>query len=75
MQKRLFNLTPGSAGGESIFLSLKKSDDGSISEEFCMNSYGNTASFNTSGVFTSENLFRLAKEVLEFELQNQPTEN
>ncbi len=67
--KRLcVNLTPENNGGESIYLTLTAEEIGCITEELSLQSYGSSASFNTTGVFTSENLFKLAREVLKFEL-------
>jgi len=65
------NLTPNLNGGECISLTLTANEIGCISEEFSMNSYGNCASFTTYGIFTSDNLLRILKEIQVFEITTQ----
>jgi hypothetical protein len=67
-KKLCVNLTPENNGGESVYLTLTVVDPDCISEELSLQSYGSSASFDTFGVFTSEKLFKLAREVLQFEL-------
>ena len=67
-KKLCVNLTPENNGGESVYLTFTAEEIGCICEELSLQSYGSSASFNTFGVFTSENLFKLAREVLKFEL-------
>ena len=76
--KRLcVNLTPENNGAESVYLTLTVVDPDCITEELSLLSGGNSASFNTMGIFTSEKLFKLARKVLQFELslcQGEQTE-
>lgn len=67
-KKLCVNLTPENNGAESVYLTLTVVDPDYINEELSLQSGGNCASFNTFGVFTSEKLFKLAREVLKFEL-------
>ena len=65
-----FNLSPDKNGGECILLTCTY-EDGIMNEELALHSYSSCAIFNTSGVFTSENMFKLAKKLQEFEVIQQ----
>ena len=69
-----FNLTPDKNGGESITLSITQ-ENGYTTEKLELNSYGSCATISTFGVFTSENMFKLAKELQVFELNQKLKSN
>lgn len=66
-----YNLTPKHNGGESLILTCKYEDGMPMKEELTLMSYGSSATIETSGVFTSDNLFKLAKELQRFELTQE----
>jgi hypothetical protein len=66
----IFNLTPDKNGGESILLTCTY-EDGYMNGELALHSYGSCAIISTSDIFTSENMFKLAKELQKFELTQQ----
>ena len=66
-----YNLTPDKNGGESLIFSCKYEDIGMPIEEITLISYGSSATITTCGVLTSENLFKLAKELQRFELKQE----
>lgn len=66
-----FNLNPDKNGGESILFTYTYED----SEEISLNSYGSRASISTRGVFTSDNLFKLAKALQRFEMEQDLKSN
>ena len=69
--KFAYNFTPENNGGESIYFTCTYEEIGLPSEEISLNSYCSCASFNTSGVFTSDNFFKLAIELQKFEIEQQ----
>ena len=70
----LFKLSPDKNGGESIILTCSY-EDGYMSGELTLNSYGSCATISTCDVFTSENMFKLAKELQRFELEQNLKSN
>ena len=65
-----YNLSSDKNGGECILLTCTY-EEGIMNEELALHSYSSCAIFNTSGVFTSENMFKLAKKLQEFEVIQQ----
>lgn len=63
MAKLVVDLTPDKNGGESVLFSVEYPEPDSPIEEISLNSYGSIATITTSGVFTSDKLFDLAKKV------------
>ena len=66
-----YNFTPEQNGGESLLFSCKYEEIGMPIEEITLCSYGSSATITTCGVLTSENLFKLAKELQRFELKQE----
>lgn len=67
-KKHVFNLTPGTNGGESLTLTTTFHDNGDgeyyTNQELTLQSYQNSASINLCGAsLTPENLRRLATEL------------
>ena len=70
----LFNLSPDKNGGESILLTCSY-ENGYMNGELALHSYGSCATISTCDVFTSENMFKLAKELQRFELEQNLKSN
>lgn len=66
----IHNLSADKNGGECILLTCTY-EEGIMNEELALHSYSSCAIFNTFGVFTSENMFKLAKKLQEFEVIQQ----
>ena len=66
-QQFSFSLTPELNGGESLVFSCEYHEIGLPSESITLHSYGLSSTIGTCGVLTSENLFKLAKALREFE--------
>lgn len=70
-----FNFSPNKNGGETILFTCTYEEIGLPTEEITLESYGSRVTFTTAGIFTSKNLFQLAKELQRFELKQEMKNN
>lgn len=70
----VFNLSPDKNGGESILLTCS-CENGYMNGQLTLNSYGSCATISVCDVFTSENMFKLAKALQRFELEQNLKSN
>jgi hypothetical protein len=74
-----YNFTPENNGGESLTFNSEYEYNGDefvqVYEQLTLNSYASGVNITTYGVFTSENMFKFAKALLEFELTQKIQSN